>query len=200
MARLKSGKGKLVRRFGVNIFGNPKYDRLLSRKKTQQRSRGRATEYGKQLMEKQKLKFSYGISEKQFYNIFQKAKKMKGVTGHNMLILLETRLDNVVYTLKFASTRAQSRQMVSHGHFLFNGRKVTIPSITVKVGDIIKVKEKESSKTFVRNNLAKNTHRIISPWLLLDEDKLEGKVNSMPTRDMITTMAEEQAIVEFYSK
>ena len=204
MARLTKAKGKLVRRFGVNIFGNQKYDRLLKKRPSlpgnPKKGRPRVTEFGRQLMEKQKLKFAYGLSERQFLNVFKKAKTMKGVTGHNMLILLERRLDNVIYRLGMANSRAQARQIVGHGHIYMNGRKVNIPSALVKTGDILQVKPRESSKELLRGLIASNNHRPTPPWLSLQADELKGSINALPTRDMIPTIVEEQQIVEFYSK
>lgn len=202
MARVLQAKGKIVRRFGINIFGNPKYDKLLKRKpalpgELRQR-RPRQTEFGRQLIEKQKLKFSYGVSEKQLRNIFARAKVMEGVTGHNMLILLETRLDNVVYKLGFVGSKNQARQLVSHGHILHNGRRVTIPSIRVKIGDTIKVIDKPASVNLVRRLLSENKSRAVPEWLKREE--LSGEVTMYPTREMIPTIAEEQQIVEFFSK
>jgi len=204
MARLTKARGKLVRRFGLNIFGNQKYDRLLKRRPTApgnpKKGRPRVTEYGRQLVEKQKLKFSYGVSEKQFRNIFEKAKTLKGVTGHNMLILLERRLDNVIYRLGMANSRIQARQLVSHGHIYLNGRRLNIPSAVVRTGDVIAIKPSEASKELVRSLLAANNHRPVSPWLSLQADELKATISALPTRDMIPTIAEEQQIVEFYSK
>jgi small subunit ribosomal protein S4 len=204
MAKNSTAKGKIVRRFGVNIFGNPKYDRLLKKKPAPpgepKKGRARQSEYGRQLAEKQKVKFAYGLSEKQFRNVFAKAKTMKGVTGHNMLILLERRLDNVVYRLGMAASRIQARQLVSHGHIYMNGRRVNVPSALVRPGDEITVKPRESSKELVRRLISENNHRSLTPWLSLSADDLTAKVTVLPTRDMIPTLAEEQMIVEFYSK
>jgi small subunit ribosomal protein S4 len=201
---MTKARGKLVRRFGINIFGNQKYDRLLKRRPglpgNPKKGRPRVTEYGKQLMEKQKLKFSYGLSEKQFHNVFEKAKTLKGVTGHNMLILLERRLDNVVYRLGMANSRIQARQIVSHGHIYLNGRRCNIPSAVVRTGDVVQVKPREASKELVRGLLAANSHRPVAPWLALQADDLKATISAMPTREMIPTVAEEQQIVEFYSK
>ena len=140
MAKLKQSRGKLVRKFGENIFGNPKYDRLLNRKpygpgQHAQSRRGKVSNYGIQLQEKQKIKFMYGLLEKQFRIVFKKAEKLKGETGTNMLQLLESRLDNIVYRLGFAPTRPAARQLVSHKHFLVNGKPVNIPSFILKPGD-----------------------------------------------------------------
>ena len=147
MAKLKTPRGKLVRKFGENIFGNNKYDRLLNRKpyapgQHGQNRRRRLSNYGLQLHEKQKIKIMYGLLEKQFRSYFAKADQMKGETGTNLMELLERRLDNIVYRLGFASSRPQARQMVSHAHFLVNDRRVNIPSYLVKPGDKIKVREK----------------------------------------------------------
>jgi small subunit ribosomal protein S4 len=125
---------------------------------------------------------------------------MKGVTGHNMLILLERRLDNVVYRLGMASSRIQARQLVGHGHIYLNGRRVNVPSALVKPADEITVKPRESSKELVRRLISENNHRSLTPWLSLSADDLTAKVTVLPTRDMIPTIAEEQMIVEFYSK
>ncbi|WP_455382898.1 30S ribosomal protein S4 [Salinispira pacifica] len=204
MARNTKAKGKLVRRFGVNIFGNEKYDRLLKRKPRgpgePKKGRVRQTEYGRQLVEKQKLKFAYGLSERQFANLFFKAKKIKGVTGLNMLILLERRLDNVVYRIGMASSRSQARQLVSHGHVLLNGRKVTIPSALVRVNDTVAAKEKKSTRDLIRRLVADNGSRPVPPWLTVSKDELTGTIVAMPTREMIPTIADEQQVVEYYAK
>ncbi|XP_060083968.1 small ribosomal subunit protein uS4-like [Ylistrum balloti] len=202
MARILQAKGKIVRRFGINIFGNPKYDKLLKRKPAPpgelRQRRPRQTEFGRQLLEKQKLKFSYGVSERQLRNIFKKAKVMGGVTGYNLLLLLERRLDNVVYKAGFASSRNQARQFVSHGHILYNNKRVTIPSINVKVGDKIEVIDKKGSVVLIRRWLTENSARAVPEWLKREE--LNVEVTMYPTRDMIPSVAEEQQIVEFFSK
>ncbi len=204
MARNSTARGKIVRRLGTNIYGNPKYDRLLKKKPNgpgePKKGRVRQTEYGRQLQEKQKIKFAYGLSERQFRNLFQKAKAMQGVTGHNMLILLERRLDNVVYRLGMAASRSQARQLVGHGHILLNGRKVTIPSAVVRASDTVAVKEKKSTRDLLRRLLAENASRPVPPWLSLSRDDMVGTVSVLPARDVIPTIAEEQLVVEFYSK
>ena len=204
MARNSTARGKIVRRFSLNIFGNPKYDRLLKRKPAPpgepKKSRTRQSEYGRQLAEKQKMKFAYGLSERQFRNVFAKAKRMKGVAGHNMLILLERRLDNVIYRLAIANSRAQARQLVGHGHIYVNGRRLNIPSALVKAGDVISIKDRVASRDMLRKHIAENSGRSIPPWLGLEADDLTASVKMHPTRDMIPTIAEEQLIVEFYSK
>ncbi|MEX2442309.1 MAG: 30S ribosomal protein S4 [Alkalispirochaeta sp.] len=204
MARPSKARGKIARHLGVNVFGNPKYDRLLKKKPygpgEPKKGRIRETEYARQLKEKQKVKFAYGLSERQFRNLFYKAKTMKGVAGHNMLILLERRLDNVVYRMGMAASRRQARQLVSHGHIHLNGRKVTIPSAMVRPGDQVSVKSKKSSEMLLRRLVSENSSRQTTPWIEVSADDLTGKVNMLPTRDMIPTVAEEQLIVEFYSK
>lgn len=204
MAKMSKAKGKMVRRLGVNVYGNAKYDRLLKRKPRgpgePKKGRIRQTEYGRQLAEKQKLKFAYGLSEKQFRNLFDKAKRLPGQTGHNMLILLERRLDNVVYRLGMAATRSQARQLVNHGHIQVNGRNLNIPSAVVRAGDTIAAKEKKATRDLIRRLLADNSSRPVPPWLSVSKDDLSGTVSVLPTRDVIPTVAEEQSVVEFYSK
>lgn len=204
MARMTKARGKVVRRLGVNIFGNPKYDRLLKKKPQgpgePKKGRVRQTEYGRQLVEKQKLKFAYGLSERQFRNLFEKAKAMKGVTGTNMLVLLERRLDNVVYRMGMASSRYQARQLVSHGHILLNGRKVTIPSALVRANDTLSVRDRKATRDLVRRLLADNASRPVPPWLVVSKDDMVGTISILPSRDLIPTVAEEQLVVEFYSK
>ena len=204
MARNEKANGKIVRRFGVNIFGNQKYDRLLKKKPKPpgepKKGRVRQTEYGRQLGEKQKLKWAYGLSEKQFRNLFYKAKSMKGVAGTNMLILLERRLDNVVYRLGMATSRRQARQLVSHGHIMLNDRKLTVPSAVVSPGDTVSARDRKATRDLVRQLLSENSTRPVPPWLSISPDDLQGNVSVLPTRDLIPTVAEEQAVVEFYSK
>jgi small subunit ribosomal protein S4 len=199
----RKAKGKIVRRLGVNIFGNPKYERLLEKRPNppgmHARRRGRLSDYGTQLVEKQKLRFHYGLAERQFATLFVKAKAMPGITGDNMLILLERRLDNVVYRMGMAATRAQARQLVRHGHLALNGRKASTPSQFVSAGDKITVKDRKSSQTMVHDALAAN-HRDVPSWLMADEKASAGMVVRLPERSEIPTVADEQLIVEFYSK
>lgn len=162
------------------------------------REEKKISEYGLQLREKQKTKRFYGLQETQFRNLFDKAARKKGITGENLLILLETRLDNVVFRLGFASSRKEARQLVTHGHFTVNGRKVDIPSYQVKAGDIIKVKEKSASSPKFRE--IKDMTITVPSWVTVDVDKLEGKVISIPLRDEIDTPVAEHLIVELYSK
>ncbi|MFA7566273.1 MAG: 30S ribosomal protein S4 [Alkalispirochaeta sp.] len=204
MARPTKARGKMVRHLGINVFGNPKYDRLLKKKPygpgEPKKGRIRETEYARQLKEKQKVKFAYGLSERQFRNLFYKAKTSGGVTGDIMLITLERRLDNVVYRMGMAASRRQARQLVSHGHVYLNGRKVTIPSALVRPGDLISAKDRKSTEMLMRRLVSENSSRQVAPWIEVSQDDLTGKVIALPTRDMIPTIAEEQLIVEFYSK
>lgn len=205
MARNTKAKGKIVRRLGVNIYGNHKYDKLLKKKphgpgvEKGKRIRKKESDFGKQLVEKQKIRFAYGVSEKQFYNVFLKAKGLKGLTGDNMMILLERRLDNVVYRLGLAQSRAQARQFVNHGHIRLNGKRSDIPSMTVREGDEILVKDNDATKKLLRESLSKND-RTIPSWLSFSEDALKGKVERLPFRVDIDSPANEQMVVEFYSK
>ena len=205
MARNTEARGKVVRRLGVNIYGNGKYDRLLKKKPQKPgqergfRGRNKVSDYGKQLIEKQKLRFTYGISEKQFFNTFVKAKGLSGLTGDNMMILLERRLDNVVYRLGMATTRAQARQFVSHGHIRLNGKRSNVPSMIVREGDSVEVRETEASKKIIREGLA-HSNQVMPAWLSIDGDALKGKVERLPYRTDIPSVANEQVVVEFYSK
>ncbi|MDP6532701.1 MAG: 30S ribosomal protein S4 [Candidatus Marinimicrobia bacterium] len=205
MAKSSASRGKLVRKFGENIFGNPKYDRLLNRKPYTPGQHGptrrrRISKYGEQLQEKQKVKYMYGVLEKQFRNYFQKAEGMKGETGTNLLQLLESRLDNVVYRLGFASSRTQARQMVSHAHFLVNGKKTNIPSFQVESGDEIQVRDKSRKMDVILDSLKRIKGDIALPWLELDKAKMTGTFLAVPERDDMELTVNEQLIVELYSK
>lgn len=204
MSRTLDPKGKIVRRLGINIFGNPKFDRLLERRPNPpgetKRRRPRLSEYGKQLVEKQKIRFSYGLTEKQFRIVFRNAKKMKGVTGDNMLILLERRLDNIIYRLGMAATRSQARQIVNHGHIHVNNRKVNIASYVVRTNDAITIKEKDSSRKLLQDLIASNIDREIPEWLSLSKVDMTGKINRLPEKTDIPIVGDEQLVVEFYSK
>ena len=167
-------------------------------KRTSQRNTRKMSDYGLQLREKQRAKFIYGVLEKQFRKTFEKAARKKGITGENLLIMLEERLDNVVYRMGLSTTRREARQLVVHNHFLVNGKKVNIPSYQVKPGDVIKVREK-SVKSPKFKEIKEMT--VGTPgWLSVDRDKLEGTVLADPTRDQIDTPIEEHLIVELYSK
>ena len=167
-------------------------------KRAPQRNNRKMSEYGLQLREKQRAKFVYGVQEKQFRNTFDKAAKKAGITGENLLIMLEKRLDNVVYRMGLSTTRRDARQLVVHAHFLVNGKKVNIPSYQVKPGDVIQVKQKSVSSPKFKE--IKEMEVGVPAWLSVDRDKLEGKVLADPTRDQIDTPIEERLIVELYSK
>ncbi|ESE29742.1 MAG: 30S ribosomal protein S4 [[Eubacterium] brachy] len=167
-------------------------------KRNTQRNNRKMSEYGLQLREKQRAKFIYGILEKQFRNTFEKASKKKGITGENLLIMLEERLDNVVYRLGLSTTRREARQLVVHRHFTVNGKIVNIPSYQVKPGDVIKVREKSQSSPKFKE--IKEMQVGVPAWLSIDREKLEGKVLADPTREEIDTPIEEHLIVELYSK
>ena len=205
MAKAKQTKGKLVRKFGENIFGNGKFDRLLNRKpygpgQHGQTRRRKPSNYAVQLQEKQKIKFMYGLLEKQFRATFKKAEKLKGETGTNMLQLLERRLDNVVYRLCFAPTRPAARQLVSHKHFLVNRKSVNIPSYLVKPGDVIEIKEKSKKMDIVLDSMRRIKGDIDLDWLELDKAKMRGTFNAIPERDQMNLTINEQLVVELYSK
>jgi small subunit ribosomal protein S4 len=162
--------------------------------------RTKISDYGTQLREKQKVKRLYGLLEKQFRSYFGRADRMKGVTGANLLSLLERRLDNVVYRLGFASSRAESRQLVRHGHFTLNGRKATIPSMQVKAGDVVDLREKSRTVAAISDSMDAVVRRGVPQWLELDRDAFKGTVKSLPVREDIVTPIQEQLIVELYSK
>ncbi|MEE2917497.1 MAG: 30S ribosomal protein S4 [Candidatus Neomarinimicrobiota bacterium] len=205
MAKSSVPKGKLVRKFGENIFGNPKYDSLLNKKPYTPGQHGptrrrRLSNYGVQLREKQKIKAMYGVLERQFRNYFHKAEKMTGETGTNLLQLLECRLDNVVYRLGLASTRSQARQMVSHAHFLLNNRRCNYPSATVKPGDVIQVRERSKKMEIIMEAMKRIKGDIGLPWLELDKAKMTGTFLAVPERDEMALTVNEQLVVELYSK
>lgn len=206
MKAFKGSKAKVVQRFGVNIFESPKYDRILENRPNPpgvhgaNKRRKKNSDYGLQLMEKQKLKFSYGLTEKQFRNLYQKAEKMKGPTGENLVVLLERRLDNVVFRLGLGMTRAQARQFISHCHLEINKKKVNIASYRVKEGDIITIRAKSGSKKLAERYLEENKWREVPSWLKMDSGKLEGQIIRVPERKEINCHANEQMIVELYSK
>lgn len=163
-------------------------------------SRVKVSSYGIQLREKQKVRRIYGVLEKQFRGYFQKADRMKGVTGENLLFLLERRLDNIVYRLGFASSRNQARMLIRQGHFNVNGRRVDIPSLQVRVGDQIELREKSRSISTIIESLEAVVRRGIPQWIELDKDNFTGKIKTSITREDISTQIQEQLIVELYSK
>jgi len=163
--------------------------------------RGRKTsDYGIQLREKQKIKRIYGLSEKQFHLFFERADRQKGITGSNLLVSLERRLDNVVYRLGFASSRSQARQLVQHSHFLVNGKKVNIPSFEVKVGDSVEVRERSRAMQLIQDSMDAVVRRGVPQWLDLEKENLKGMVKNLPVREDLTMPMQEQLVVELYSK
>ena len=201
MARYTGPKTKIARKFGEPIFGD---DKSFEKKKYppgqhgNNRRRGKKSEYAIQLMEKQKAKYTYGILEKQFRNMFEKANRSKGITGEVLLQLCEKRLDNVVYRLGLSPTRSGARQLVSHKHITVNGDVVNIPSYQVKPNDVVGVREKSKSLTVIEDSLSKSSE--VYEWLTWNSDKKEGIFVSVPERSQIPENINEQFIVELYSK
>ena len=165
-----------------------------------QARRKKASDYGEQLREKQKVKRIYGVAERQFRGYYYKASRMKGVTGENLLVLLERRMDNIVYRFGFASDHAEARQLVRHGHFTVNGKNVDIPSYLVKPNDVVAVKERSKKVARINDSVAAIDRRGVPGWLELDKDKLVGRVKALPAREDFTLPIREQLIVELYSK
>ena len=164
------------------------------------RSNRKVSEYGLQLREKQKAKFIYGVLEKPFHNYYVKADRMKGMTGANLMVMLESRLDNVVFRLGFARTRREARQIVDHKHVLVNGKCVNIPSYQIKAGDTIEIREKSKGSQRYKDILEVTGGRLIPEWLESDQENLKGVVKELPTREMIDVPVDEMLIVELYSK
>lgn len=208
MARYTGPACRICRREGEKLF--LKGERCLSEKCSFNRKgyipgehgqgRKKVSEYGLQLREKQKLRRMYGILEAQFARYFDLAEKRRGITGENLLQILETRLDNVVYRLQLASSRREARQMVRHGFFRLNGEKVNIPSYQVKAGDVIQLKEKALESPHIKGILEANNGQNIPEWLELDTNSWTARVNSIPSREQIDIPVQEQLIVEFYSR
>ena len=177
------------------------YDKKTTNRKPKANVRRKQSEYATQLQEKQKVKFVYGILEKQFHSYYEKAMRMPGETGENLLVLVERRLDNVVYRLGFAMTRREARQLVNHGHFTVNGRKVNIPSYLVKVGDVIEVRESSRSSVKFKRFVGEDAIIVNVPqWLEKEKNSLKGTVSKLPAREDIDLPIEEHLIVELYSK
>ncbi len=203
MARYTGPKDKISRRFGVPLFGPTK---ALEHKNYPpgmhgpKGSRRKQSEYSVALAEKQKLRYQYGLLERQFRKYFEIAARKRGVTGELLLQMLETRLDNVVFRLGFANSRSGSRQLVSHGHVQVNGRKVNISSYAVKPGDEIIVRDAPKSRSLAARNLDLTQITPVPDWLSLDKDRFAGKVARIPSRDEIAPIVNEQLIVELYSR
>ena len=202
MARYTGPRVRISRRFNTPIFGPSKY---LERKNYGPgvhgpKSRRKHTDYGLGLIEKQKLRYYYGLQERQFRGVYERALRKRGVTGETMLQMLEFRLDNVVFHLGFANTRAGARQFVTHGHIRVKGRKVNVPSYALKVNDVIEVKDSNVSRQMATKNLEMSTSRAVPDWLTLDKEAFKGTVMRVPSRDEIQPIANEQTVVEFYSR
>lgn len=208
MARYTGSVCRLCRREGTKLYlkGDRCYSDKCSVVKRNyapgQHGQGRkkASEYGVQLREKQKVRRIYGVLENQFRTYFDKAERMKGVTGENLLMLLESRFDNVVYRLGFASSRVDARQLVRHGHFTINGKKANIPSIHLKTGDVVAVREKSIDSPKLKALVESAGSRMVPAWLELDKENYSGKLISAPTRADIDAEIDEQLIVELYSR
>jgi len=208
LARYTGPSCRLCRREGSELFlkGERCYtDKCAIKRRSYppgQHGQGRikVSDYGVQLREKQKVRRIYGILENQFRGYFEMADRMKGVTGENLLFILEKRLDNVAYRLGFATSRTEARQLVRHGHFTLNGRKVNIPSLQAKAGDVLQLREKSRKIAAISESLEGVVRRGIPQWLELDKDACKGVVKAMPVREDITMPIQEQLIVELYSK
>lgn len=208
MARYRGSSCRLCRGEGVKLF--LKGDRCYSDKCAFERRgyapgdhgqmRRKKSDYGTQLREKQKLKRMFGLLEKQFKGYFEKGDRQKGVSGTNLLLLLEKRLDNMVYRIGFANSRNEARQLVRHSHFLVNGEKVNIPSYQVKVGDAIQVREKSRKTGSILEAMDTVARRGIPQWIEFDKDGFQGTLKALPSREELTMPVQEQLVVEFYSK
>ncbi|RUM45303.1 30S ribosomal protein S4 [Phorcysia thermohydrogeniphila] len=208
MGRYTGPKWRIARRLGVNIYvgeektlkGKSILDRRPYPPGQHGRTRRKLSYYARQLMEKQKVKYYYGVRERQFRRFYEMAERMKGQTGENLLKLLESRLDNVVYRLGFGKSHRHARQLVVHGHILVNGKKVDRPSYLVKPGDVIEVKEKSRDIPQIKEGMELAQKRGIPSWLELDPENFKGIVKAEPTREEIEIPIEEHLIVELYSK
>lgn len=202
MARYTGPRARISRRLGVPIFGYSKSVEKRNYPPGQHgpKSRRKVTDYALGLLEKQKLRYYYGLQERQFRRVYEAALRRRGVTGEQMLQLLETRLDSIVYHLGFGSTRPAARQMIGHGHVKVNGRKVDVPSFAVKANDVIEVRVNAVSRQLANKGLELSTSRPVPGWIVLNKEGLKGTVVRMPSREDIQPIANEQAVVEFYSR
>lgn len=209
MARYTGSVCRICRRENLKLF--LKGDRCYSDKcafdrrgyppgQHGQRRRGKVSDYGIQLREKQKVKRMYGLSEKQFRLFFDRAERQKGITGVNLLVMLERRLDNVVYRMGFVNSRSQGRHFVRHKHFLVNGKRVNIPSYVINKGDVVTVREKSRKVQFISGALDAVVRRGVPAWIELEKDKFQGVIKGDPVREDLTMPIQEQLIVELYSK
>ena len=203
MARYRGPRGKVCRRLGMAVFESPKFSNPRKNYPPGEHgpnSRGRLSDYGLQMREKQRLKYLYGVLERQFRNYFEKADKQKGKTGDNLVRMLEARLDNIVYRMGFAPTRRSARQLVSHRHITVNGHTVNIPSYQVRPGDIVQVREKSKRMELILNSIKRMKGDQMLPWLRLDKAKMSGEFLAYPEREQIPEELNEQLVVELYSK
>jgi small subunit ribosomal protein S4 len=203
MARYRGPRGKVCRRLGMAVFESPKFSNPRKNYPPGEHgpsNRGRLSDYGLQMREKQRLKYLYGVLERQFRNYFEKADRQKGKTGDNLVRMLEARLDNLVYRMGFAPTRRSARQLVSHKHIIVNGRTVNIPSYQVKPGDIIQVRDKSKRMEIILNSIKRMKGDQMLPWLRLDKAKMSGEFLAYPEREQIPEELNEQLVVELYSK
>lgn len=203
MSRYTGPRTRLSRRFGVPLFGSSKYLERRSYGPGQHGPRGgrrKMTDFAMALAEKQKVRFFYGLQEKQFRRVYDTAASKRGVTGEVMLQILESRLDSVVFGLGFATTRSAARQMVGHGHILVNGVKVSASSFHVKVNDVVEVKDKSGSRQLATRNMELSANRSIPDWLQLQKDSFKGSLLRLPTMDELQPFGNIQTIVEFYSR
>lgn len=206
MKSFRGPKAKVVRRFGENIFESNKYDAILRKRNTppgvhgNKKRNSKVSEYGKQLLEKQKIKFMYGMTERQFRNLYNKAVKKKGPTGINLLQMLETRIDNFVFRSGWASTRAQARQLVNHSHVTVNGVIANIPSMSIKAGDLIEMRKKNNSRNLINLYIEENQWRSVPSWINSDTGASITKMIKDPEKDEMPKNLNEQLVVELYSK
>ena len=203
MARYTGPKSRISRRYGVALYGPSK---SLERKNYPpgmhgpKGSRRKQSDYATALAEKQKLRYQYGLMERQFRRYFETALRKRGVTGETLLQMLETRLDNIVYRLGFANSRGSARQLVAHGHVTVNNRKVNVSSYNLKAGDVIAIKDKPGSRRLVARNLELTQIQPVPDWLLADKDQFQGKIVRIPSREEIAPIVNEQLVVELYSR
>ena len=203
MARYTGPKSRISRRYGVALYGPSK---SLERKNYPpgmhgpKGSRRKQSDYATALAEKQKLRYQYGLMERQFRRYFETALRKRGVTGETLLQMLETRLDNIVYRLGFANSRGSARQLVAHGHVTVNNRKVNVSSYNVKAGDVIAIKDKPGSRRLVARNLELTQIQPVPDWLVADKDQFQGKIMRIPSREEIAPIVNEQLVVELYSR
>ncbi len=208
MSRYLGSACKLCRREGEKLFlkggrcnfGKCSFDKRSYAPGQHGQRSAKVSDYGRQLREKQKLRRSYGILEKQFRRYFRMAERQSGITGENLLKILESRLDNIVYRFGFAASRSEARQLVSHGHFLVNGKPVNIPSYLVQVGDIVEAKEKSREILPIQRSIEAAQQRGASEWLDIDFERVRGTVRTLPTREQLPQTIQEQLIVELYSR